>query len=64
MPVTLPNGHLRPTNGATAPQRREADILYAKLTCDLRLTEADPENTTAHPFTYFVRLPKEDRTPV
>jgi hypothetical protein len=62
MPVTLPNGHLRPTNRATAAQRREADILYAKLTCDLRFTEAGPENATAHPFTYFVRLPNEDRT--
>jgi hypothetical protein len=59
LPATLPNGDLRPTSGTTNALRCQPGILYAKLTCDLHFTEADPENITAHPFTYFVRLPNE-----
>jgi hypothetical protein len=62
IPATLPDGTLRPTENATAAQRRQADIMYAKIACDLRFTEADPENTMTHPFTFYARLPNETRT--
>jgi hypothetical protein len=60
IPATLPGGNLRPMGNVPA-QRRQAGIMYAKLVCDLHFTEADAENTMAHPFSYFVCLPNTDQ---
>ena len=38
-----------------------AGIIYAKLSCDVLFTEIDPTNTSAYPFSYFIRLPTETR---
>jgi hypothetical protein len=48
--------------GTTNALRHQSRIMYAKLTCDLRFTKADPNNITAHPFTYFVCLPNDSCT--
>jgi hypothetical protein len=55
--ATVPGGNLRPTMGVVAAARRPTGVMFARLACDLRFTEIDAENTIAHPFTYFVRLP-------
>jgi hypothetical protein len=59
--ATEPNGDLSPTQDVTAPARRPAGLIFARLACDLRFTEIDAENIVAHPFTYFVRLPNENQ---
>jgi hypothetical protein len=54
-------GNLKPTENATNPDRRPADLMYAKLSCDLLFVAIDAENTSSYPFTFFVRLPTENR---
>ncbi len=59
--VTLDNGNLKPTGDQTGANRRPAGIMYAKLSCDVLFAEINPTNTSAYPFSYFIRLPTETR---
>jgi hypothetical protein len=59
--VTLDNGNLKPTENQTGANRRPTGIMYAKLSCDVLFAEIDPTNTSAYPFSYFIRLPTETR---
>lgn len=52
---------LKPYANASPANRRPANIVYAKLSCDISFTPIDPSNTLIHPFTFFVRLNTETR---
>jgi hypothetical protein len=58
----MPNGDLTPTQGMTAANRRPAGICYVKIAVDITFTDLDSTDGQAYPFTYFVRLPMENRT--
>jgi hypothetical protein len=65
MNAKLANGNLKPCNGPDGianNDRRPSDIMYAKLICNLKFTDADPTNRRIVPFTYFVTLPMENIT--
>jgi hypothetical protein len=51
-----PNGELREINGQTNANRRPGGIQYAKISCDLKFTAINTEDTQAYPFTFFIRL--------
>jgi hypothetical protein len=58
---TLADGSLKPTDLQATADRRPAGIMYAKIACFLQFNSIDPENTSAHPFSYFIILPNETR---
>jgi hypothetical protein len=41
--------------------RRPADLMHAKLSCELLFVAMDATNTSSYLFTFFVRLPTENR---
>jgi hypothetical protein len=46
----------------TATNRRPAGICYVKISVDINFTDLDSTDSQAYPFSYFVRLPTENRT--